>query len=257
MILSELSSKERPLLFGLPFSVEYQDQIKILEYAYSNSNSWSGQVQVWDDDKKTYDPGGTYFGRIQVRKLSQQSIDTISHTQGLNVNWLNWAARLDPKSEWEWVDTPITTIVKKYTDQISHLYKKFNRVLILVQNIGEEIPLHTDKVSKNSYNNEIFSPGPVRDLHLSVNDFHQKNRYLALKWSISEKENDKGMPIIRHKENTYQYDPKDNLFAINEVDMEHGAKKVFHKRGVIFLDGVLNYDNILKEKWIDLELKKI
>lgn len=257
MFLSELTNKEKPILFGLPFPIDFSDQVKILDYVYSHTNDWSGQVQVWSNKKNTYDPGEKYFGRIHITKLTDESIKKISHVEGLNSNWINWAARLDSNLEWEWIDTPITPIIKKYVNRISHLYVKFNRVLILIQKIGEEIPLHTDKVSKNTYMNELFAPGPVKELKITENDYHIKNRYLALKWTISEKENDKGNPVIKYNNILYRYDPKHNLFAINEVDIEHGAKKTSHMRGVIFLDGILNYDNILKEKWTDIELEKL
>jgi len=95
---------------------------------------------------------------------------------------LNWACRLDSDLEWEWIDTPITDILKKYVKSIEHLYLKFNRVLILVQKAGSEIPLHSDKVVKNVYTDEKFAPGPATDLYLKESDDHwNHNRYLDRK----------------------------------------------------------------------------
>jgi hypothetical protein len=251
----DLKNQERPMLFGLPYQIDHADQLAILDYAYSNSNSWSGQVQVWDDDRATYDQTD-YFGRVQITRLTQDSIKKVSHTDGLNSNWLNWACRLDSDLEWEWIDTPITNILKKYVSSIQHLYLKFNRVLILVQKQGSEIPLHTDKVVKNDYTDGKFSPGPTADLYIKETDDHwNHNKYLTLKYPLTDIAKNNGHSIIELGGNVYKYNAEDKLFAINEVDMKHGAKPVTHRRGVIFLDGVLNYDALKKEQWKDIEIK--
>jgi hypothetical protein len=126
-----LKDSENPILFTLPYAISAEDQQAIIDYAYTHANSWSGQVQVWDDDRDQYDQTD-YFGRVQITRLTQDSIDRIAHDGNLNSNWINWAARLDPTLDWEWIDTPITPVLKKYVDQIRHLYVRFNRVLILV-----------------------------------------------------------------------------------------------------------------------------
>jgi hypothetical protein len=250
----DLKNQERPMLFGLPYQIDYADQVAILDYAYANSNSWSGQVQVWDDDRDTYDQTD-YFGRVQITRLTEDSINKVSHTSGLNSNWLNWACRLDSDLEWEWIDTPITNILKKYVKSIEHLYLKFNRVLILVQKSGSEIPLHSDKVVKNVYTDEKFAPGPATDLYLKESDDHwNHNRYLTLKYPLTELQHNNGNSIIELENTVYKYNAEDRLFAINEVDMKHGARPVAHRRGVIFLDGILNYDALKKEQWTDIEI---
>jgi hypothetical protein len=250
----DLKNQERPMLFGLPYQIDYADQLAILDYAYANSNSWSGQVQVWDDDQDTYDQTD-YFGRVQITKLTEDSIKKVSHTSGLNTNWLNWACRLDSDLEWEWIDTPITPILQKYVNSIKHLYLKFNRVLILVQKSGSEIPLHTDKVVKNNYTDGKFSPGPTSDLYIKESDDHwNHNKYLTLKFPLTDIQHNNGNSIVEIDNTVYKYNAEDKLFAINEVDMKHGAKPVAHRRGVIFLDGILNYDALRQEHWKDLEI---
>lgn len=251
----DLKNQERPILFGLPYQIDFTDQLAILDYAYANSNSWSGQVQVWDNDKSTYEQTD-YFGRVQITRLTEDSIKKVSHTHGLNSNWLNWACRLDSDLEWEWIDTPITDILKKYVKSIEHLYLKFNRVLILVQKPGSAIPLHTDKVVKNNYADGKFAPGPAADLYLKEQDNHWKfNKYLTLKFPLTELPNDNGAPKISIDNQEHFYNVKNNLFAINEVDIVHGADAVNHRRGVVFLDGLLNYEALKKEPWIDIGLK--
>lgn len=250
-----LIDREHPVLFKLPYSIDPSDQKKIIDYAYANSNSWSGQVQVWDDDRNQYDQTD-YFGRVQITRLTEASIKKVSNDPNLNSNWLNWACRLHPDLDWEWIDTPITNTIKKYVDQIKHLYIKFNRVLILVQKEGSEIPLHTDKAVNNTYERTDFAPGPAADLLFDKNNIHwDYNRYLTLKFPLTELPNQNGSPIIKINDQVYNYDVKNNLFAINEVDIEHGARSVMHRRGVIFLDGLLNYEQLKNETWIDVDLK--
>ncbi len=251
-----LADKEHPIIFKLPYQITPEDQQAIIDYAYANSNSWSGQVQVWDQDKNNYDQTD-YFGRVQITRLTESSIEKVSHTPGLNSNWLNWACRLDHTLEWEWIDTPITPILKKYVDSISHLYKKFNRVLILVQKQGSAIPLHTDKVVKNQYGTEGFAPGPAQDILINENDNHWTyNRHLTLKFPLTEIQGNNGKPLIEIDNNQYVYNTGSNLFAINEVSIKHGAEAVEHRRGVIFLDGILDYEALKKETWIEMDLSK-
>lgn len=248
--MRSFTDPQHPILFKLPYTISASDQQAIIDYAYEHSNSWSGQVQVWDDDRDQYDQTD-YFGRVQITRLTQKSIDLVAHENNLNSNWINWAARLDPRLEWEWVDTPITPILKKYVDQIKHLYVKFNRVLILVQKPGSAIPLHTDKVVKNNYGEEKFAPGPASDLRMPENNVHwDYNRYLTLKWPLTEIPGNNGEPIIEVDGQQHCYNVENNLFAINEVDIMHGANAVSHRRGVVFLDGLLDYQALSKEQWL-------
>jgi hypothetical protein len=249
-----LKDQEKPVLFGLPYTISSEDQQAIIEYAYQYASSWSGQVQVWDNRNDTYDQTD-YFGRVQITKLTDESFKKVSDKPGLTYDWMNWACRLDRDLEWEWIDTPITPILKKYVDQIKHLYIKFNRVLILVQKPGSAIPLHSDKVVKNNYDSEHFAPGPAIDLAIAEsNDHWQYNRYLTLKFPLTELPNNNGKPIISIDGQVKHYNVGNNLFAINEVDIMHGAQAVEHRRGVIFLDGILDYEALKKEPWSDIPL---
>jgi len=136
------------------------------------------------------------------------------------------------------------------------LYVKFNRVLILVQKPGSAIPLHTDKVVKNNYGKEHFAPGPASELHMADNNVHwDYNRYLTLKWPLTDTPGNNGTPTISIDGNEFHYNSGNNLFAINEVDIMHGAGAVSHRRGVIFLDGQLDYKALCKEEWLPMELK--
>lgn len=249
-----LTNPDHPILFNLPYTISAEDQQTIIDYSYKHSNSWSGQVQVWDDDRAQYDQTD-YFGRVQITRLTQASIERIAHDGNLNSNWINWAARLEPTLDWEWIDTPITPILQKYVNQIKHLYVKFNRVLILVQKPGSAIPMHSDKVVQNQYSEEKFAPGPAIDLKMTENNVHwDYNRYLTLKWPLTEIPGNNGTPTVSIDGQEFHYNTHNNLFAINEVDILHGAGAVDHRRGVIFLDGLLDYEALRRETWVPMEL---
>lgn len=236
-------------LFTLPYEIDFNDQKSIIDYTYKHSNSWSGQVQIWDDEKNTYNPDSDYFGRVQIRGISQASLERFKQMGNPNLNWINWACRLDSETEWEWKNTPITPIVKNVIDSIDHLFVKLHRVLILVQKVGSEIPLHTDKVIKNNYEDGFFAPGPAYDLNIKKNDLHKQNRYMAIKWPLTEILGNNGRPVVEIEGKKYIYDVGKNVFLINEVEVKHGAEAVNHRRGVIFIDGIFNWKNIEKEEW--------
>jgi hypothetical protein len=247
-----LTDPLRPILFALPYEISQEDQHIILEYAYTHAGSWSGQVQVWNQITDRHE-NTDYFGRLQITKLTQCSRAKMG--EGYNSDWVNWAARLDPDLDWEWIETPITSLVRGYVDKIRHLYRSFHRVLILVQRQRSVIPMHTDKVVRNTYQDEIFTPGPSASLPLKDSDLHwQHNRYLALKWPLTEIPGNNGEPLIEIDRRVFRYDVGRHCFAINEVDVKHGAGSVNHRRGVIFLDGVLDYDILAKETWLPVQL---
>jgi hypothetical protein len=128
-------------------------------------------------------------------------------------------------------------------------------VLILVQKPGSAIPMHTDKVVKNQYVDAKFAPGPAEDLLLNENNVHwESNRYLTLKWPLTEIPGNNGAPKININGSEYHYNVGNKLFAINEVDITHGADAVTHRRGVVFLDGLLDYSALKKEMWHSVTL---
>lgn len=250
-----LTDPDHPILFTLPYEIAPDDQRRILDYAYAHAGSWSGQVQVWNNQLNQHEPTD-YFGRVQITRLTESSRQCLG--ADYHSDWSNWAGRLDPSLEWEWIDTPITDLVRSYVEQIQHLYQRFHRVLILVQKVGSNIPLHTDKVVKNVYQDHVFQPGPAAELPISENNMHwQQNRYLAIKWPLTELVNNNGEPLIEIAGTVYRYDVGRRCFAINEVDVRHGANAVSHRRGVIFLDGILDYERLQQESWNPAKLEPV
>ncbi len=250
-----LTDPDHPILFTLPYKISAKDQVSILDYAYAHAGSWSGQVQVWNHEVNQHEQTD-YFGRVQITRLTEASRQRLG--KDYHTDWINWAGRLDSNLEWEWIDTPITDLVRQYVQQVQHLYQRFHRVLILVQRVGSNIPLHTDKAVKNIYKDGVFQPGPSRDLPMETTDAHwQHNRYLALKWPLTEKAGDNGEPLIEIDNTVYRYDVEQHCFAINEVNVKHGANAVGHRRGVIFLDGILDYTRLQQEPWTLAKLEPL
>lgn len=252
--MRDLLDPDHPVLFSLPYEITAQEQQSIIDYAYQSVDHWSGQVQVWAQGDDSYDPTDC-FGRIQITRLTEASRQRAFQDPNISSDWLNWACRLDPDLEWEWVDTPITPVIKNIVGRISHLYERFNRALILVQKPGSAIAMHTDKVMRNSYQGEMFDPGPTTQLFTHDNDLHwAKNRYLTLKFPLTEKPGDNGAPLIEIDHQVYRYDVGRSLFAINEVDAKHGAAAVGHRRGVLFLDGILDMSRLSQDRWQQISL---
>lgn len=246
-------------VYKLPYTISSEEQQSIIDCAYQYSNSWSGQVQFWADGDKTYDQGNDYFGRVQIRGITDESLARFKDKYaGVSLNWINWACRLDPETEWEWKDTPVTETVKNLMSRIDHLFVSVHRVLLLVQKVGSTIPLHTDKVIKTQYDEGYFAPGPAAEFNIEGNDFHRQNKYLALKWPLTDTPGNNGKPVIEVDGKKYIYDVGQNLFAINEVEILHGADAVEHRRGVIFIDGIFDwneFDKIKREKVSFAEVK--
>jgi hypothetical protein len=255
LIVDTFLNNNNPKLFRLPYEISYEDQKTLIEYSYRHANGWSGKIQFWDKDRNTYDRKNDYFGRLQVRGINKQSSNKLNLPEGVSSYWVNWACRLDSTVQWEWLDTPVTPIVKKLVDRIDHLYINLHRVLLLVQKPRRMIPLHVDKVIKTKYQEDLYQPFSSKNLSIESTNHHwEYNRYMALKWPLTEIEGDNGKPVIEIDGKKYIYDVKNSLFAINEIEMLHGADEVPHCRGVIFIDGLINWDALKKENWIPVDL---
>jgi len=253
-----LLNEDNPKLFCLPYEISYEDQKILTEYSYRHANGWRGNLQLWDKDRNSYNEKVDHFGRSLIRGLYKERSDKFNLPEGINSYWVNWSCRLDSTVEWEWLDTPVTPTVKKLIDQISHLYISVHRIFLLAQKINRTIPLHTDKVSKTKYKEGLYQPNFSDRLDIKSTNYHwDYNRYMALKWPITEIKGNNGTPTIQIDGKKYIYDVKNNLFAINEVEILHGADRVSHRRGVLFIDGLINWDAIKKENWIPANIIQI
>lgn len=237
-----------PVLYTLPYNISFEDQHTLTQYIYNNAE-WLNASSDVSSQGQGYD---NCFGRIQVRRPTEASLREHNFDASLPLHELVWKYRLVKGLEWEWIDTPITQIVKNLIDRIGHLYSSVTRIIVLGQRVGVPIPLHTDKVPNTLYTNSVYCNYP--DIPVSV-DHTTNNHHIALKWALTEIEGNNGLPTIQINNNTFHYDVGTNLFAINEVDVLHGADAVAHKRGVIFIDGFLNWEALEKETKLPVILR--
>lgn len=219
------------LLYRLPYTISSEDQQALINYTYANAD-WDRRAPSLFTVVET-DP--LCFGRIQMRRPTTESLKLISGHESMTDHQIAFRYRLHPDIEWEWVDNPMTLIVQRLVDPIEHLYQKVTRIILLVQATDTAIAPHTDAFTNDALSRDIISV--------------QKNlnHNMVLKWPLTETPGNNGRPYLYINETPYGYDVQNNLFAVNEINIMHGAFQSGVRRGVIFLDGILNYENLLQE----------
>lgn len=149
-------------------------------------------------------------------------------------------ARLDPRVDWDWIDTPVTDLCREIATPVLPLFRRVTRVVTILQNPGATVRMHRDPVAGNDYGGGALLMHEVPSN--PANDWHEKNRRLSIKVIVTEREGDNGITVARLTADgeDYLYDTGDSFFAINEVDMFHGARPVDFHRGVFWLDGEID-----------------
>jgi hypothetical protein len=155
---------------------------------------------------------------------------------------LDFKLRFEESCLWGWVDSEKTQLVRFYVDKLKHLFKKITRVQIIVQRPNMPLPLHRDLAFGENYSDGKLS--------------HKRN-VLSLKIPLSNEPNSNGVPIICVNDKVFRYDVGRSFFAINEVEMLHGSKPVPFYRGVICVDGILDFEKLSIEKKQLIELKSL
>lgn len=133
-----------------------------------------------------------------------------------------FSSRLNPDINWDWIDTPVTSLVQKEVEKVSHLYKRFHRASVVVQDVDKSLLMHTDGTLPE------FQP------------LHASNRYLALKIPLTVEPGNNGCPLVEYDGRLWRYDVGNHHFALNEMEIRHGSFAPGIHRGVIFLDGLLD-----------------
>lgn len=219
------------LLYRLPYTISAEDQQALIDYTYANAN-WDRRAPSLFNIVET-DP--LCFGRVQMRRPSADSVHLIPDYNELTEHQLAYRYRLHPGVNWEWISNPVTPIVQRLMAPIEHLYQKISRIILLVQATTAGIAPHIDSFGNPYLDKEIIA------IQKNV------NHNMVLKWPLTEIPGDNGRPFLYINETHYGYDVQNNLFAVNEIDIMHGAFQSGVRRGVIFLDGILNYENLLQE----------
>jgi hypothetical protein len=225
---------------GLPFDQRLAGAI--VDYVTSNGHATvplDGSVPFWTSCrarkvvKDTVPPG--------LRRMHPQNYE--------------YFLRLVPGIEWEWSDAPIGAMVRELLSPALHLYARLTRIKVFLQMAGEAIPPHRDLAAGNTYDGMLTATsvesGPHRltyagDAQVAAawsapdSDVHRAQGYLALKIPLSERPGEHGRPYVEVGGRRTYYDPGDGMYFLNECEMLHGADPVPYRRGVIFVDGMLD-----------------
>jgi len=221
--------KINKLLYRLPYTISIEDQQKLVNYGYKYAS--------WDNS----------FGRVQMRRPTAESLSVISNYKDLTAHDIARLYRMHPHIQWEWIENPVTEIIQKIMDPIDHLFQKLTRLILLVQTLDGSISSHTDTPGGLNSNTDAYMISLQKDM----------NHNMALKWPITATSGNNGLPFLEIDGKKYGYDVENNLFAINEHDIMHGANKSGIRRGVLFLDGILNYENLLKETRLPVRIFRV
>ena len=172
---------------------------------------------------------GEEFGHFWLTKHLREIVDKKTNR--------TFTKRMDPNFNWTWKDDPIVEIIKPIAEPLLKVFDKFTRMFILLQIPGTTLPLHVD------YGDEFP-------------EIHKQNKYLGFKLPLTEIPGNNGLPLIHQNTQNYKYDVGNSAFALNEIEIRHGAAPVDFYRGVLFFDGIVNHDKIaeLKIEHIDLKL---
>ncbi|NUN06135.1 MAG: hypothetical protein HUU57_10265 [Bdellovibrio sp.] len=226
--------------FKLPFKISSDDQKSIIDFVRSQGKkagfnlAEGGYVEPW------------YF--YSLRTITNKSEIRAKYSEKVSVT--DFSFRYDEDCQWDWVQCPITEIVKTYVDRLVPFYQnqKITRVQVALQRPQMDLPLHRDRVMGEIYadtGNEPYNPFAGR-IEAKINNSQKLNRGLTVKIPITEIPSDNGLPILEIDGKKNVYNVEDNIFAINEIDIRHGSMPVAHYRGVISIDGLLDFAALSK-----------
>lgn len=144
-----------------------------------------------------------------------------------DINSLNtFYNRLHPNLIWNWVDTPVTSIISDYLKPLQFIFKKITRVEAILQLPSKPLQVHNDLLIGNSQQ-----------------ALHKKQNFWGLKVALSEDKLSNGRPILEINKTQYSYFTDSNFFLLNE-STQHGALPVKFHRGVINIDGEINLSKL-------------
>lgn len=162
----------------------------------------------------------------------------------------------------EWTDLEITQeFYDKIFLKIKHLFKFVSRIIILRLEPGYPIPFHKEtsylgnytdldsRLSRYISNKALITPEtePLLNDRFSYRvdrEHHKTQRGYGLRLPLTTVQGDNGNTLLKIGEDIVKYDTKDMLFALNEVDIFHGAAKTEFQRGVIYIDGILDMNAV-------------
>jgi len=224
-------------IFRLPVSISPADQKSIVDYVQR-----TGFITSFVSEKKPLYPWKSFVFRsinkeaapsalVEEFKIAERSLEfTLRHRTDLT---------------WDWVETPVTPILKNLLESLRPYCVKLSRVQVLLQRPQVAIPPHTDKVAGQNYDGVVYStfaghtPEPT--------DIHRRNKFLTIKVPLSEESPNNGKPYFEKDGRIYIYDSGCHAFALDEINIKHGAQGVAYSRGVVLIDGEYDTDRMLAD----------
>lgn len=236
--------------FKLPFKISTDDQKKVVDFVRSEGKkagfhlAEGGYVEPW------------YF--YSLRTITNKPEIRAKYQDKVSVT--DFSFRYDEDCQWDWVQCPITELVKSYVDKLLPFYqnRKVTRVQVALQRPQMDLPLHRDRVMGEVYadtGTDPYNPFAGR-IEAKINNSQKMNRGLTVKIPITEISYDNGLPILEIDNIKNVYDVKDSIFAINEIDIRHGSMPVSHYRGVISIDGLLDFSELSKLELTSIGIKE-
>jgi hypothetical protein len=216
-------------LFKLPVQVSPGLQNEIVQYT---KNSGIPSAMLFNQEKRHL------WKSVMIRHLDYDKIDQETKDRfKQEKRSLDFGLRNCLDLPWIWNEEVPSHLYSSVFESLKPYIKQLGRVQILLQATGQAIPLHTDLMPGQEYQECLYQP--IANIH-SVKNLHEKNEYLTIKIPISEKSDNPGFPTIEVDGKTYTYNTQNHVFALDECHVRHGALASGHLRGVIVMDGLFD-----------------
>ncbi len=231
-------NKFADFVFKLPIEILAEEQLSIVNLTkekgfYSAMFMNSEKRYIWKS--------------ILLRHLDYDKIGKEIKARYVTENRsIDFSLRNDMDLDWVWNPEIDKSIYQNLFERLQPYIYKLGRVQVLLQVPGLAIPLHTDLMPGQQYENFIYSTTSPQDV--KVNNVHSKNQFLTIKVPLTEKFLNNGHPVANCDDKTARYDVGNNVFAIDEYNIKHGAMACGHWRGVIAIDGIFNVEKLKQDK---------
>jgi len=222
--------------FLLPITISYEQQLEIIESA-KNHEPKKFTIQLENGDELVRDRANdkviTEPHRFITEDTQHLAVPLISAHKDHCIN------RFNKNIKWEWRRKKTSQMIKNLLEPLSGIIQ-FTRVFTLVRRPGEPAITHADVAYDHSYSTGWTSKP---ELH-GNNPEHHHNNYAAIRIPLSEKDGDNGLPYLYIDDQPYYYNAGKNLFVIDEIRNPHGADPIDFYRGVVFVDGFVDFEKL-------------
>jgi hypothetical protein len=239
--------------FVLPFTITPEQQKFIIQSAIDANMLIDYEIEVPGREnlvrkeankKMIWEPH-----RFITQETKQSAIFGSKPTIDGDVLYDHCLNRFNRDIKWTWRNTPASQLIQQILSPLEGIVE-FTRIFTLVRKPGESAPTHTDVAYGHSYKEGYVTypefTGNLQD--------HHDNNYAAIRIPLTEMAGNNGLPYLYMNEKPYYYNAGTNLYVIDEVRHAHGADPVDFHRGVVFVDGFVDFDKLEALKSGELQL---